>query len=66
MLKYILFFILLSLAKSLIAQPAITSFTPMSGPVGTTVTINVKGKEQNNDVFIWMCRYQLEGEQVKI
>jgi gliding motility-associated-like protein len=25
-----------------------------------------KGKEQNNDVFVWMCRYQLEGEQVKI
>ena len=54
MKKQIIFFALLSLSTGLCAQPAITSFAPSSGPVGTTVTItgtNFNSTPVNNIVF---------------
>ncbi len=40
MKKYFLFFMVFLIANKLIAQPAISSFTPTTGPIGTVVTIN--------------------------
>lgn len=40
MKKYLLFFMVFLIAIKLFAQPAISSFTPTTGPIGTVVTIS--------------------------
>jgi hypothetical protein len=52
--KWIIFFLSVLFSLSLSAQPAISSFSPASGPVGTTVTItgaNFSTTPANNIVF---------------
>jgi hypothetical protein len=52
--EYFLFFIIVLFSLNLLAQPTITSFSPASGPVGTTVTINgsnFSSTPANNIVF---------------
>lgn len=50
-----LFLFLLCISYNCLAQPAITAFTPASGPVGTAVTItgaNFSATPSNNTVFV--------------
>ncbi|HRI22666.1 MAG TPA: FG-GAP-like repeat-containing protein, partial [Panacibacter sp.] len=42
-IKKMLFIFILSLSQNIFAQPSVKSFTPLSGPVGATITINGKG-----------------------
>ncbi len=52
--KYFLFILLLQFSLKLFSQPVISSFSPTSGPVGTTITIignNFNNIPANNIVF---------------
>ncbi|MFZ6001770.1 MAG: IPT/TIG domain-containing protein, partial [Bacteroidota bacterium] len=53
-MKTLLLSIFLSVTMAAVAQPTITSFTPVSGPVGTSVTItgtNFSATPANNIVY---------------
>lgn len=58
-MRKIIFFALLIVQQHLIAQPVINSFSPASGPIGTTVTISGSGFSSNinnNVVFFGAVR----------
>lgn len=58
-MKHFLLLFLLVVARQTFAQPAITSFTPASGPIGTAVTINGTGfspTPTNNIVYFGATR----------
>lgn len=58
-MKYIIVFTALIFANKLFAQPVITSFSPASGQIGTTVTIsgnNFSATPANNIVFFGAVR----------
>ena len=62
--EYFLFFIIVLFSLNLLAQPTITSFSPASGPVGTTVTINgsnFSSTPANNIVFFGAVRATVSG-----
>jgi hypothetical protein len=57
--RYLIPFVLLLFSLNLFAQPSISSFAPLSGPVGTTVTINGIGFSAlatNNIVYFGAVR----------
>ena len=57
--KYFLFFLIVQFSLNLFAQPTISSFSPVSGPVGTSVTINGSNfstTAANNIVFFGAVR----------
>ena len=58
-LRYIFIFVLTFFTSGLFAKPVVTSFSPQSGPVGTTVTISGSGFNAvpaNNIVFFGATR----------
>lgn len=65
--SYFLFFVCILFVQAVFSQPVITSFSPLSGPVGTTVTITGSGFSANaadNIVYFGGVRGQVISSSV--